>query len=94
MNRPRQPDHNEIGAKLDHLVGIVSGISDKQDCMDAKVDELTAMKPDLQQMIEIYSAGRGAVKVGKWAGKLVLWLTGLIATVGGAIAVAKGWLPK
>jgi hypothetical protein len=34
---PRPPNHSDIGAKLDHLLGVVEG-------MDAKIDEFTAMK--------------------------------------------------
>ncbi len=84
---PRPPNHSDIGAKLDHLLGVIEG-------MDAKIDEFTAMKPDLAEFLDLYRSGRGAFKVGKWAGKLIMWLGGMIAAVGGAIAVAKGWLPK
>ncbi len=75
---PRPPNHSDIGAKLDHLLGVVEG-------MDAKIDEFTAMKPDLSEFLELYRSGRGAVKVGKWAGKLVMWIGGIAA------AVAAGW---
>ena len=83
-----------ISAKLDHLCDIISGLSEKQDEMAAKVDALTSMKPDLAEFLELYRPARGVLIFGKWAGKVLMWFGGLIVAIGGTVAVVKGWLPK
>jgi hypothetical protein len=84
---PRPPNHADIGAKLDALHSIVIEVRDE-------VKDLSAMKPDLAEFLELYRPARGAVKVGKWIGRMVIWLGAIIAAVAAATAAVKGLFPK
>lgn len=35
-----------------------------------------------------------AMRAGKMGARVVVWISGAIITVGGAIAIARGWIPK
>jgi len=74
-------------SRIDDLHTSISGLSDKVDRLHADHKDLSS---DITELLSIFRAGKGAVRVFGWFGVAVRWVVGVGIAVAAIIAFMKG----
>ena len=83
-------DHEELARSLSEVVDLVKGLRADNVIIKERVEGFTAIQPSLEEMIEIFTASKGAIKVGGWLYKLAKWLAAVGAAIALSFAAFKG----
>ena len=70
---------DEVTRELEQGAAKMNELSDQIKLLQEDVDEL---RKDVQQLIDIFRASRGFIKVMGWIGKAVKWLAGIGIAIG------------
>ncbi len=65
-------------------------IDEKVEKMTTDIDTLQEMQADIKEMLEIFRASKGAIKVMAWTGRGIRWIAFTVAAVVALYAILKG----
>ncbi|MBB5984671.1 hypothetical protein [Sphingobium lignivorans] len=81
---------NDLGAKLDRLIGEIDALTGKVDGQGEKLGTLAERVALLEQIARETREVLAAWTTAKTAGRLIRWVAALLAGIGGIIAAIKG----
>ena len=74
-------------SRIDDLHSSISGLSDKVDRLHNDHKDLSS---DISELLSIFRAGKGAVRVFGWFGVTVRWIVGVGIAIAAIVAFMKG----